>query len=781
LSPKGENSLLDAVFYDFRQKGETAREDLMQVYTYQRACEIYAMAEQVGKGSDPFLVNIVKLILSYYDARDIPQVNELSNRAKEYLQPLMLQEQLDQNPFKPYPGPEVYGPVALGYAHQGPFQREACPAGLTAEELNQHVLIIGRSGAGKTNLIFFMLQSLMESVPVWVFDFKKDYRYLLHSHGNVLVIDWKDLRFNPLRPPHNVNPKEWLQVFTNTFCEALGLMYGSKTLFREMVDSLYREHGVYSGADKYPSFTELQRALSTVDLKYWKARVRAEYLQRCLGRVDDCITILGDVLDCRRGFPIEQMLDANVVFELHGLADSELQNLLMIQLLSYVFMYRIANDHRGALRHVMVFDEGKRVFDAHREKIPAEGIPTIAILASQVREFGEAMIVSDQMIRMLGESIKSNVATKICMSLADGADLMEMARSMGLNQDQAKHLQSIGVGQSIIRLSARHPNPFILLTPEVTIKKQGIITDDQVRGAMHPIIEKLQSVSEIPTGAGKPQEDVIELTDEVKDKRRESPAKRPRSLPVPREAKGEKPSKKKEEIEVSDDAMIYLEHIRDHPFIGYEQRRKQLGFGGPKAKRIQDELVSKGLARTVEVKTTKKGRATRFFELTDKGEALVGKQDLGGGKGGFEHVYHQHRLKQRLEEQGHKVEIEYNLQGKNADLGIITDEGTIAIEVAMSAKGEFENIIKDLKVGFKRVIVLCKDDSVKNSVEKEAKERFTGNYEENVSIGLLSDHQGLNLPEIMAFLENLPNLIASKIIRGRLLVEGLVGRFLGML
>jgi hypothetical protein len=752
LSPKRDQSEFEFLFQDYLRRGESAREDLGIRYAYEKALEIAMVAEQVGRGRDPFIVNTVKTILSYFDFDDLTTINELSNRAKEYLQPYLHQAQLDPNPFRPYPGREVYGPVFLGFAHQGSFSKEACPAGLTLEELSQHILIIGRTGSGKTNLIFFMLQSILGNFPVWIFDFKKDYRYLLRSRSDMLVIDWKDLRFNPLRPPQNVDPGEWLQVFTNTFCEALGLLYGSKTMFRAVVDKLYQDYGVYSGSEKYPSFIELQQAFSGLNLNYWKERVRADYFQRCLSRVDDCVTVLGKVFNCRKGFPLEWMLEKNVIFELHGLADSELQNLLLILLLSYVFMYRIANEHRGGLRHVMVFDEAKRVFDINRERMPAEGIPTIAILASQVREFGEALIVSDQMIRLLGESIKSNVATKVCMSLADGADLMEMARSMGLSQEQAQYLQSITVGQSVVRFSARYPQPFVLLTPEVPLKKMGVITDDQIREMMSQVMQDLKSWAEPVTEPGK----------EVKVE----PEKPPEQPTEPKEeAKEEKePARKKEEVKISGDAMKFLTHVRDKAFIPYSQRLDALDWGGSRGEKAQNELLKNNLVKVVKITTSKKGgMRSKFFEITPEGEALVGKQNLGPGKGSFEHIYYQNLIKLDYEARGLEAEIEMNLGGKNADVGVRTEAGIEAVEVAISPEHETENIEKDLEAGFIKVKVVCKDKKVRSSIEKAVNKRFSEEIRQKTSITLISDYFP-NIPALMRlYIKNLLYLILSKI------------------
>ena len=69
--------------------------------------------------------------------------------------------------------------------------------------------------------------------------------------------------------------------------------------------------------------------------------------------------MLGDVLDTEISFPIEKLLDENVVIELDGLRRDE-ANLLVEFFLAYIFAYRLANWQRGQISHLCVFDEASR-------------------------------------------------------------------------------------------------------------------------------------------------------------------------------------------------------------------------------------------------------------------------------------------------------------------------------------------------------------------------------------------------------------------------------------
>lgn len=88
------------------------------------------------------------------------------------------------------------------------------PFGLREHEMIEHVGIFGRSGAGKTNLGFLLVQQLVRAgKPVLILDFKRNYRDLLALPGfeNMAVYtigrSVAPLSFNPLIPPPGTSPQ----------------------------------------------------------------------------------------------------------------------------------------------------------------------------------------------------------------------------------------------------------------------------------------------------------------------------------------------------------------------------------------------------------------------------------------------------------------------------------------------------------------------------------------------------------------------------------------------
>jgi hypothetical protein len=63
------------------------------------------------------------------------------------------------------------------------------------------------------------------------------------------------------------------------------------------------------------------------------------YLPLNLLRITSICKSIGDVVAVNRGF-LPELVDRNVVFELHGLGESELQNFLIELAMSYAFYAR---------------------------------------------------------------------------------------------------------------------------------------------------------------------------------------------------------------------------------------------------------------------------------------------------------------------------------------------------------------------------------------------------------------------------------------------------------
>jgi DNA helicase HerA-like ATPase len=335
--------------------------------------------------------------------------------------------------------------------------------GLRLEELPTHILILGKSGAGKSNLITLIVLGLLrfcDRVKFWCFDFVREYRKILGlvKETGLVVVPWYELRFNPLRPAKGSFPVTWAQVFAEAYSHSFKVLTGSKSFMHGSLCSLYEIYGVYDGGETYPTIPDLELYLESLK----REKSIAPYLPVNLTRLKSICKSLGGVVGVDRGF-VQELLDYNVVFELDGIGEAELQNFLVELLMTYAFKSRMASaEDSDKNLLIMVCDEGYRIFDRTKENTAA-GIPNIDVLTAQSRHANIGLVVASQEVTKLTNSLLSNTSLKIIFSLASGRDEWEIATSVGLDQSQREFSKTMKTGQAIV--SRRGQKPFIAEFP----------------------------------------------------------------------------------------------------------------------------------------------------------------------------------------------------------------------------------------------------------------------------------------------------------------------------
>jgi hypothetical protein len=588
----------------------------------------------------------------------------------------------------------------------GEFTLGNSPAGiigLERKQLMQGLLVVGRSGAGKTNLFTLQMCQLRNAgVPFMAFDFKQDYRHMLREYQDIIIIPWKQFRFNALRPPDGVGPDVWLQVFSDVYSHSMALLLGSKSYLLKHLHELYDKYGVFDGTDSYPSMHELAGLLAANGRP--RTAKEAWYRSTVMNRLEATVLTIGCILDCETGFDLASLLDRYVVLEMDGMME-DMQNFLVEILLAWIYHYRLAKGHRGELRHCVFFDEAKRIFDVNKERQPAAGIPIIDLITERAREFGEALIVADQEPIMLTHSIKANTGTKIMLSLGDGKDIAEMSVSMGLSKEQIEHCHKLSIGEGIVKVAGKRPVPLRI--------EQAFLRKDVTTSEVEEHFSKLQ----LSFKPRVPFETALE----------ENP------LLMATNGGG-----------LTTRAGDLLIDINKNPFTPVTERYSRLGMSRDMGNKAKAELIAKCYANEAEIKNGNRGGRVKVLEPSERGcEWLEARWYTVGHKcrGGLEHRFWQHKAKEFFESLDCRVTLEVGIGNHSVDaIAIAPDKGAIAIEIVMSQKPEqLECIRKNFGLGFIQIIVACKDKDVQEWMQNALKQNFSETEAQMVRVCLVKD------------------------------------------
>jgi hypothetical protein len=626
-------------------------------------------------------------ILDESEVRKLVLAGELSgNRSvQDDISRLILGKALENRGY-PFNIAASVGNTRLGDSFRGR------PFFLSEKDLAMHLLAVGQSGAGKTNL-FYSLMDRIEK-PFWAFDLKQDYRHLAVQSKGLLVIPWQELRFNPLEPPPGVAPRRWVQVFSEVFGHATALLSGSKNHLMKQLVELYRLYGLFEEVSApYPSLHEFEELLRQENINY--VRKQSDYRDTLLNRLESMNLVAGTVFDCSKGFDLVELLGRDVVFEFDGLG-RDVQNLLMELLFAWVYEYRLAQGHRGeGLNHVFFLDEGKRVFSVYKERQDAAGLPKIDELTAKMREFGEGLVVADQEASKLTDSVKANTYTKLLLPAGDQKQFEAVAESMNLSEKQAEFAQQLGTGEAVVQVGNGDPVPVKL--DEHPVQKS--VTDEKLRRKQADAWEELSfeereltTEFELATNPG---------TDEKEEDKKilQDPA----------------------ELELSNGAEHLLEDVVENPFKPLTERYN--GFSSRyKGNKAKDELVESGAA--VE-RTVHSGSGRRkLLQLTDQGNRYAGDRlDLDTkrrGRGDIVHRYWQHQVKRKFEELGWTAELEF----MEADVYVNLHSSELAVEIAMGNNSrEVEHVKQRLEDGFDHVWILCPEEIIRDGITQRLEER----------------------------------------------------------
>jgi hypothetical protein len=450
--------------------------------------------------------------------------------------------------------------------------------GLRESEWIQHVGIFGRTGAGKTNLGFHILQELLKKgKPVLVFDWKRNYRDLLDRP------EFKDVEvytvgrhvspftFNPLIPPPGTNPKTWLKKLNEVIAHAYMLGNGVLYLLQQTLDELYEEAGVYSGqVERWPTFQDLLDKARKLQARGREAGWLASTL-RALASL--CFGDMGNLVNHAHSQEPQALLEKSVILELDSLTQQD-KVFLVSAFLLWIHHFRMTEPTREQFKHAIVIEEAHHILSDERKSLVG-GQSVMEITFREIREFGEGLILLDQHPSQISLPALGNTYCTICLNLKHSKDVNAMGQCMLLEGEEKDILGSLEVGQAVVKLQGRIPRPFHIQIPEFEIEK-GRVTDQMIQERMQPVPDAqavLHAESYLEGGQAAHGEPTQQAPHQLAD------------------SSGE-------DLEVQ-----FLRDIQAHPDSGIAARYKRLGISVRQGQKLKAYLAAEGIIQEEETRT----------------------------------------------------------------------------------------------------------------------------------------------------------------------------------
>lgn len=333
---------------------------------------------------------------------------------------------------------------------------------------NQHLLIVGKSGAGKSQTTSGLLYELSkQEIPFLILDFQGEYisNVLSNANGNsflevtnsVVLDPSYGLDVNPLELSINTSTGEKISYMNNVYQvsgilkQIFGLGDIQHPVLKDALKRAYQEKG-FSVSDRTtwnnepPQFQDIWSILEFMEQNEASKVRNLKYRIEPLFENNIFVSNVNSV-------SISEILKQNSVFNLSTLHTPELMKSVARFVLQAVYNRMLAEGPSHKIKLYVVIDE------AHKLSYDQ----TLTDLIREARKYGVGFILASQSVRDFATVIFENMGTKIALQL-EGEDAKYMADNFGATDRSSKDaVLSLLPSQKPMRalIRSNHFEPFI--------------------------------------------------------------------------------------------------------------------------------------------------------------------------------------------------------------------------------------------------------------------------------------------------------------------------------
>jgi hypothetical protein len=404
---------------------------------------------------------------------------------------------LPKSPQLPAPGDETAA-VRLGISPHGGSVK------LTLAELNQHCLIVGLPGFGKTKTTHAILLQLWNDhgIPFLVLDpAKSDYGDivpLLAIRDGVapqhIVLSPEHMAFNPFVVPSGVGTAAHAARVIGAFDAALQLSsnyyFGYITLSRAIFQAYAKRP-----TGSFPTLSYVRSVLKNmIESELKEARTKSEVSASLLGRLE--FMMLGPIGkslmgDGNAGIDWRELLSRPSIVEFRGFPGPTERSLIFGLLIAGLSSYLESQGTAKELRHVTVLEEAHRVL-SDRGAAEAEGVRLLAEAIAERRASGEGFIVVDQTPTVLHPVVRKICGSLVAHRLVEKDERQTIGASLLLDERQIDDLARLPVRRAVVYGAARPSSVVVEVDPvEVPSQSPADPKHTLTKGGMVPFEAKI--------------------------------------------------------------------------------------------------------------------------------------------------------------------------------------------------------------------------------------------------------------------------------------------------
>ena len=364
---------------------------------------------------------------------------------------------------------------------------------LPLDNLSRHTLLCGINGSGKTNTVqsilngignlpFLVIEPAKTEYVDWAIEYNRSHKdkqidiYIPGCKKYKTGYEPKPLKLNPfevvwIEEGQDPNVLTHIDRLKSTFAAAFPMYDVLPILMEDLIYSLYQNKSTdwlrntpQYGKTLPPTLNAMKLNVEPV-IKSMRYEERIEKnMQACLNtRINSLMRgWKGEMLNTLKSTPWFDLFEKPVIINLSYVGDDSDKAFFMALILQFLYEYKAAiaevgkvNFNDNTCRHLTIIEEAHRVMaKCDNPEIPQyKSAMMFSNMLSEIRAYGEGLLLVDQVpTRLIPDAIK-NTNLKICHRLVAEDDCKAIGESMSLSDEQRKVISKLMTGQCIVSSS----------------------------------------------------------------------------------------------------------------------------------------------------------------------------------------------------------------------------------------------------------------------------------------------------------------------------------------
>jgi len=358
---------------------------------------------------------------------------------------------------------------------------------LDKSNLDKHTFITGVTGSGKTTTCHKILNA--SDTPFLVIEpAKTEYRILTKLKKDILIFTLGNDNVAPFRlNPFEFFPHENITARVDMIKASIESAFDMEAAIPQIIESAiyecYKSYGWNISTNKnskykdpfadgvyaFPTLKDLiEMSEKVVEKQGFDDRLKKDYVGSIKARLEGLMVgAKGSMLNTPRSIDFKELVKRDVILELEEIKNPSEKSLIMGFILTNLneairVNYEEYRAKGRRFRHITLIEEAHRLlskYSAGDNPNKKLGVEVFSDMLAEVRKYGEALIIVDQIPNKLTPEVLKNTNTKIVHKLFAKDDKEAIGNTMALEDEQKDFLSNLEVGRAIV--SSQHLNKAI--------------------------------------------------------------------------------------------------------------------------------------------------------------------------------------------------------------------------------------------------------------------------------------------------------------------------------